>query len=258
MENKPLAGKTAVVLGVANKRSIAWAIAKAWHEAGAKLIFSYQGDRLKSNVEELASTFGDNLLLAPCDVSSDEEIASFFEYVKTQTDSIDILLHSVAFAPREALDKPFLETSREAFRVSHDISAYSLIAVAREASPLLKEGSSIITMSFRGSEKVYPNYNVMGVAKAALEASVRYLAADLGQRKIRVNAISAGPVQTLAARGISDFSSILKIYEDRAPLGRSCLPEELGATALFLASDGSFGITGQVINVDGGYSIMGA
>lgn len=258
MENKPFAGKTAVVLGVANKRSIAWAIAKAWHDAGAKLIFSYQGERLKSNVEELASTFGDDLLLAPCDVSSDDEIKSFFEYVKTKTDKVDFVLHSVAFAPRESLDQPFLETSREAFRISHDISAYSLIAIAREAAPLMTDGGSIITMSFRGAEKVYLNYNVMGVAKAALEASVRYLAHELGKNKIRVNAISAGPVQTLAARGISDFSSIMKIYEDRAPLGRSCLPEELGQTAVFLASDGSSGITGQVILVDGGFSIMGA
>lgn len=256
MSQKSLSGKTAVVFGVANKRSIAWAIAQAWYDAGAKLIFNYQGERLKENVAQLAEAFGDDVVLAPCDVSSDEEIASFFDFVRNKTDKVDLLLHSVAFAPKEALSEPFLQTSREAFRVSHDISAYSLIAVAREVAPLMTDGGSIITMTFRGSVAVYKNYNVMGVAKAALEASVRYLADDLGKQKIRVNAISAGPVQTLAARGISDFSTILKVYEEKAPLGRSCLPEELGQTAVFLASSGSMGITGQIINVDGGYSIM--
>lgn len=256
MSHKPLSGKTAVIFGVANKRSIAWAIAQAWYDAGAKLIFNYQGERLKENVAQLVEAFGEDVLLAPCDVSSDEEIKSFFDFVRSKTDKVDLLLHSVAFAPKEALFDPFLQTSREAFRIAHDISAYSLIAVSREVVPLMTDGGSIITMTFRGSVKVYKNYNVMGVAKAALEASVRYLADDLGKQKIRVNAISAGPVQTLAARGISDFSSILKVYEEKAPLGRSCSPEELGHTAVFLASDGSSGITGQVINVDGGYSIM--
>lgn len=258
MSDKPLSGKTAVILGVANKRSIAWAIAQAWYDAGATLIFNYQGERLKENVAELVSAFGDDVLLAPCDVGSDEEIKSFFEFVKSKTDKVDLLLHSVAFAPREALSEPFVQTSREAFSVAHDISVYSLITVTREAAPLMKDGGSIITMTFRGSVAVYPNYNVMGVAKAALEASMRYLAHDLGKQKIRVNAISAGPVQTLAARGISDFSTMIKLYQDKAPLGRSCAPNELGATALFLASDGAAGITGQVMYVDGGYSIMGA
>ena len=257
MSDKPLSGKTAVILGVANKRSIAWAIAQAWHEAGAKLIFNYQGERLKENVQELVETFGKDVLLAPCDVSSDEEIESFFQFVRSHTTKVDLLLHSVAFAPKDALSDSFTQTSREAFRISHDISVYSLIAVSREVAPLMVDGGSIVTMTFRGSVAVYKNYNVMGVAKAALEASVRYLADDLGQKKIRVNAISAGPVQTLAARGISDFSSMIKIYQSRAPLGRSCAPEELGQTALFLASDGSSGITGQVLYVDGGYSIMG-
>lgn len=258
MSDKPLSGKTAVILGVANKRSIAWAIAQAWYDAGAKLIFSYQGERLKDNVEQLASAFGDDVLMAPCDVGSDEQIASFFEFVRSQTDTVDLLLHSVAFAPRESLSEPFLQTSREAFAVAHDISVYSLVATAREVVPMMKNGGSILTMTFRGSVAVYPNYNVMGVAKAGLEASVRYLAHELGEKKIRVNAISAGPVQTLAARGISDFSVMMKQYAENAPMGRSCSPEELGATALFLASDGSSGITGQVIYVDGGYCIMGA
>lgn len=256
MSQKPLSGKTAVIFGVANKRSIAWAIAQAWYDAGATLIFNYQGERLKENVAQLVEAFGQDVLLAPCDVSSDEEIKSFFDFVRTKTTKVDMLLHSVAFAPKEALSEPFVETTREAFRIAHDISAYSLVAVSREVAPLMANGGSIITMTFRGSVAVYKNYNVMGVAKAALEASVRYLADDLGKSKIRVNAISAGPVQTLAARGISDFSSILKVYEEKAPLGRSCLPEELGHTAVFLASDGSSGITGQVINVDGGYSVM--
>jgi len=256
MSQKPLSGKTAVILGVANKRSIAWAVAKAWHEAGATLIFNYQGDRLKENVEELVETFGSGVLLAPCDVSKDEEITEFFNFVKSHTNKVDLLLHSVAFAPREALAEPFSQTSREAFRVALDISAYSLVAVAREVAPLMTEGGCILTMTFRGSVAVYRNYNVMGVAKAALEASVRYLADDLGKQKIRVNAISAGPVQTLAGRGISNFSTMMKEYEDKSPLGRSCLPDELGHTAVFLASDGAAGITGQVLYVDGGYSIM--
>jgi enoyl-[acyl-carrier protein] reductase I len=257
MANQVLAGKTGVVFGVANKRSIAWAIAQAWAEAGAKLIFSYQGERLKDNVAELTGTFGEDVPLAPCDVTKDDEIRSFVDFVRTKTDRVDMMLHSVAFAPREALDKPFLDTDRESFRLALDVSAYSLTALAREVVPLMTDGGSITTMSFRGAEKVYPNYNVMGVAKAALEASVRYLAWDLGPKKIRVNAISAGPVQTLAARGIADFSSMLKLYQDRAPLGRSCDPAELGQTATFLASEGGSGITGQVLYVDGGYSIMG-
>lgn len=256
-KGKVLAGKVGLVFGVANKRSIAWAVAQAWHEAGAKLIFSYQGERLKENVEELVGTFGEGVLLAPCDVTSEEEIKSFFDFVRQHTDRVDMMLHSIAFAPREALDKPFLETTREAFLMSHEVSAYSLVALTREAAPLFTEGGSIVTMTFRGSTAVYPNYNVMGVAKAALEASVRYLAYELGSKKVRVNAISAGPVQTLAARGISDFSTMIKLYQERAPLGRSCEPSELGQTAVFLASDGGSGVTGQILFVDGGYSIMG-
>lgn len=257
MNSKPLSGKVGLVFGVANKRSIAWAIAQAWHEAGARLIFNYQGERVKENVEELTATFGQDVALAPCDVTKDEEIESFFQYVRTKTDRVDLLLHSVAFAPKEALEGRFVDTSREAFRVAQDISAYSLVALSRAALPLMTQGGSILAMTFYGAQKVFTNYNVMGVAKASLEASVRYLAKDLGPQKIRVNAISAGPVQTLAARGISGFSGIMKVYEQRAPLGRSCTPEELGHTAVFLASDGASGITGQTIFVDGGYEVVG-
>jgi enoyl-[acyl-carrier protein] reductase I len=257
MTEQVLAGKTGLVFGVANKRSIAWAIAKAWAAAGARLIFNYQGERLKENVEELLGEFGDKTPLFPCDVSSDEEIRSFFESVRSETERVDLMLHSLAFAPREALEGDFVSTTREAFRVAHDISAYSLVALARETAPLMTNGGSIIAMTYYGSEKVVPHYNVMGVAKASLEASTRYLAYDLGPKTIRVNCISAGPVQTLAARGISGFSAMLKHYQERAPLKRSCDPAELGATGVFLASDAAAAITGQVIYVDGGYQIMG-
>ncbi|OHE78406.1 MAG: enoyl-ACP reductase [Verrucomicrobia bacterium RIFCSPHIGHO2_12_FULL_41_10] len=252
-----LEGKVGVVFGVANKRSIAWAIAKAWHSAGARLLFNYQGDRLKENVEELTAEFGPDTFLYPCDVSCDQQIATFFAEVRKQTSKLDLLLHSVAFAPKEALEGDFLSTSRQAFATAHDISAYSLIGVAREAAPLMTEGGSMIAMSYYGAAKVIPHYNVMGVAKASLEASTRYLAYDLGAKKIRVNCISAGPVQTLAARGVSGFSSMMKHYEEHAPLKRSCSTEELGQTGVFLASDGASGITGQVLYVDGGYEIMG-
>ena len=257
MSNGPLAGKVGVVFGVANKRSIAWAIAKAWKQAGATLLFNYQGERLKENVEELVAEFGADTFLHPCDVANDAEIASFFGKVREVTPKLDLLLHSVAFAPKDALEGDFLSTSREAFRVSHDISAYSLVALSREAAPMMTEGGSIVAMSYYGAAKVVPHYNVMGVAKASLEASTRYLAYDLGTKKIRVNCISAGPVQTLAARGISGFGAMIKHYEEHAPLKRSCTTEELGHTGVFLASDGGSGITGQVIYVDGGYEIMG-
>lgn len=245
------------MFGVANKRSIAWAIAQAWHKAGAKLAFTYQGERLKENVEELAGTFGKDTLLIPCDVTKDEEIARVFAEVGTAFGKLDLMLHSVAFAPKDALEGEFVNTSREAFRIAHDVSAYSLIALSRAAAPLMRDGGSIIAMTYYGSEKVVPHYNVMGVAKAALEASTRYLAYDLGPKKIRVNCISAGPVNTLAARGIAGFTDMLKHYEAHAPLKRNVLPDELGATGTFLASDGAGAITGQVIYVDCGYQIMG-
>ena len=252
-----LSGKTGVVFGVANKRSIAWAIAKAWHKAGARLIFNYQGERLKENVEELVSEFGSDVALHPCDVTKDEEIDGFFARLREQTPKLDLLLHSVAYAPREALEGDFVSTTREAFKVAHDVSAYSLVALAQRAAPLMTDGGSIVAMTYYGSVKVVPHYNVMGVAKASLEASARYLAYDLGTKKIRVNCISAGPVQTLAARGISGFSLMLKHYEDHAPLKRSCHPDELGHTGVFLAGPGAAAITGQVIYVDGGYEAMG-
>jgi enoyl-[acyl-carrier protein] reductase I len=257
MTEQVLTRKVGVVFGVANKRSIAWAIAKAWAAAGARLIFNYQGERLKENVEELVGEFGEQTPLFPCDVSSDDEIRAFFEKVRSETDRVDLMLHSLAFAPREALEGDFVSTTREAFRVAHDISAYSLVALAREVAPLMTNGGSIVAMTYYGSQKVVPHYNVMGVAKASLEASARYLAYDLGPKKIRVNCISAGAVQTLAARGISGFSAMLKHYQERAPLKRSCDPAELGATGVFLASDGAAATTGQVIYVDGGYQIIG-
>jgi enoyl-[acyl-carrier protein] reductase I len=252
-----LSGKLGIVFGVANKRSIAWAIAQAWHKAGARLAFTYQGERLKENVEELAGTFGADTLILPCDVSRDEEIATVFKTVGDKFGKLHLLLHSVAFAPKDALEGRFVDTSREAFRIAHDVSAYSLVALGRAAAPLMTEGGSIVAMTYYGSEKVVPHYNVMGVAKAALEASTRYLAYDMGPQKIRVNCISAGPVNTLAARGIAGFTQMLKHYEEHAPLKRNVLPEELGATGLFLASDGAAAITGQVIYVDCGYQIMG-
>src|SRR5436305_9962085 len=252
-----LEGKLGIVFGVANKRSIAWAIAQAWHREGARLAFTYQGERLKENVEELAATFGADTLLTPCDVTKDDEVAKVFAEVSQKFGKLHLLLHSIAFAPREALEGEFVNTSREAFRVAHDVSAYSLVALARGAAPLMTEGGSIVAMTFYVAEKVVPHYNVMGVAKASLEASARYLAYDLGPKKIRVNCISAGAVNTLAARGISGFSAMLKHYQEHAPLKRSCEPSELGATGVFLASDGAAAITGQVLYVDGGYQIMG-
>lgn len=252
-----LQGKLGIVFGVANKRSIAWAIAQAWHRAGARLAFTYQGERLKENVEELAGTFGPDTLILPCDVTQDAQIESVFAAVGEKFGRLDLLLHSVAFAPKEALEGDFLNTSRDAFKTAHDISAYSLIALSRAAAPLMTAGGSIVAMTYYGAEKVIPHYNVMGVAKAALEASTRYLAYSLGPRKVRVNCISAGPMNTLAARGIAGFGDMLKHYEAHAPLKRNVLPEELGATGAFLASDGAAAITGQVIYVDSGYQIMG-
>jgi len=252
-----LEGKLGIVFGVANHRSIAWAIAKAWRDAGARLAFTYQGERLKENVEDLASGFGGDTPIYPCDVTRDEDITRVYEQVRKDFGKLHMVLHSVAFAPKESLEGEFINTTREAFRVAHDVSAYSLVALARGAVPLMTEGGSIVAMTYHGSVKVVPHYNVMGVAKASLEATVRYLAYDLGPKRIRVNAISAGPVNTLAARGIAGFTQMLKVYEERAPLKRNLEPEELGATGLFLASDMSTATTGQVVYVDCGYEIMG-
>jgi enoyl-[acyl-carrier protein] reductase I len=252
-----LEGKLGVVFGVANKHSIAWAIAQAWAREGAKLAFTYQGERIKEGVGELADTFGADTLILPCDVTKDEEIANVFKIIGEKFGKLHLMLHSIAFAPKDALEGEFINTSRKAFRIAHDVSAYSLVALSRAAAPLMADGGSIVAMSYYGAEKVVPHYNVMGVAKAALEASTRYLAYDLGPKKIRVNCISAGPVNTLAARGISGFNEMLKHYEVHTPLKRNVLPDELGATGAFLASDGAAAITGQTIYVDCGYQIMG-
>lgn len=253
-----LKGKVALVSGVANKRSIAWAIAQALSQAGAKIVFSYQGERLKATVEELASTIEASSLVE-CDVTSDEQINSAFNFIAENYDNkLDILVHCLAFAPRETLQGGYVNTQREHFSISQDISAFSLAAMAKAARPLMNnaKGGSIITLSYLGAEQVIPNYNMMGVSKAALEAGVRYLAYDLGPENIRVNAISAGPVKTLAARGISDFTKMLSFHEAKAPLRRNVELEEIGGTALFLASPLSGGITGEVLHVDCGFSIM--
>jgi len=251
-----LEGRVAVIFGLANKRSIAWAIAQKLHAAGAQVAVTYQNERLRADAEEMISSLP-GARGFQCDVSKDEEITRVFEQIGEQYGKIHTLVHSVAFAPAEDLKNDFLLTSREGFRIAHDISVYSLIALARGAAPLMTEGGSIITLSFIGAEKVMLGYNVMGVAKAALEASVRYLAASLGPKAIRVNAISAGPIKTLAARGIGSLTEILKFVSDRSPLKRNVDPAEVGETAVFLASDGAAGITGEVIHVDCGYHVMG-
>jgi enoyl-[acyl-carrier protein] reductase I len=248
--------KTAVVFGLANKRSIAWAIAQKLAQAGWRLAITYQNERLaleaKDLIGELPGATG-----FMCDVTKDDEIARLFDELKASHATLDGLVHSVGFAPPEELKNPFLNTTREGFRIAHDISVYSLIAVARGAAPLMASGGGIVTLTYYGSEKVVPHYNVMGVAKAALEATVRYLAYDLGPKAIRVNAISAGPIKTLAARGIANFGDMLKTQLERAPLKRNVEPGEVGSTAAFLLSDAGSGITGETIYVDCGYNIMG-
>lgn len=251
-----LNGRIAVVFGLANKRSIAWAIAQKLHESGCKLIIGYQNERMKQEAEGLLAELPGAEALQ-CDVSNDAEIASVFADLKQRHGKLHVLVHSVAFAPADDLKNDFLQTTREGFRIAHDVSVYSLIALSRAAAPLMTEGGSIMTMTYYGAEKVVPHYKVMGVAKAALEATVRYLAADLGKQNIRVNAISAGPIKTLAARGIGNLGDMLKYHADRAPLHRNTEQSEVGGTAVFLASDLASGITGEVIHVDSGYSIMG-
>ncbi len=248
--------KTAVVFGVANKRSIAWAIAQKLQQAGWRLAITYQNERLeqeaKGLIEELPGAAG-----LMCDVSQDEQIAKLFEELKARYGVLHGVVHSVAFAPAAELSGDFVNTTREGFRVAHDVSVYSLIAVARAAATLMTEGGGIVTLTYYGAEKVVPKYNVMGVAKAALEASVRYLASDLGSKNIRVNAISAGPIKTLAARGISGLGDMLKAHAERAPLKRNVDPAEVGGAAEFLLSPAASGITGETIYVDCGYNIMG-
>ena len=248
--------KTAVVFGLANKRSIAWAIARKLGEASWRLAITYQNARLEQEAKDLITDLpGASGFM--CDLASDGEIAKLFEDLKTGYGTIDGIVHSVAFAPPDAMKGEFLNTSREAFRIAHDVSVYSLIAVARAAAPLMTEGGGIVTLSYYGAEKVVPGYNVMGVAKAALEATVRYLAGDLGPKGIRVNAISAGPIKTLAARGVSNLTEMLKAHADRAPLKRNVDSGEVGSTAAFLLSPAGSGITGEIIYVDCGYNIMG-
>ena len=251
-----LEGRVAVVFGVANKRSIAYSIAQKLAEAGCTLAIGYQNERLKSEADALiqglpnASTF-------QCDVTSDGDIDRSFSELKARYGTLHVLVHSIAFAPAHEIHSDFLETTREGFRIAHDISVYSLIALTRGAAPLMTEGGSVMALTYYGSEKVFPNYNVMGVAKAALEATVRYLAASLGPRNIRVNAISAGPIKTLAARGIGDLSTMLKGHAERSPLRRNVEQSEVAGAALYLASGLSSGVTGEITYVDAGYNIMG-
>lgn len=253
-----MTGKHGLIVGVANKRSISWAIAQAVARAGARLAVSYQGDRLAENVQELAAEL-ENPLLLPLDVTDDAQIAAAFAAIDREFGGLDFLVHGVGFAPREALSAPFVQTTREAFRISLDVSAYSLVALTREAVPLMarRGGGSVLTLTYLGSDRVFPNYNVMGVAKAALESTVRYLASDLGPQSIRVNAISAGPIKTLAASGISGFSTMLGIYRERAPLRRTVEAAEVASAALFLMSDAGRAITGEVLMVDAGFHVMG-
>jgi len=249
-------GRTAVVFGLANKRSIAWVIAQGLQRAGAKLAITYQNERMEQEARELIEGLpGAEPFM--CDVSHDDQIERVFSEFKSLFGKLHALVHSIGFAPAEELKGEFLATTREGFRIAHDISVYSLIALSRAAAPLMEDGGSILTLTYYGSQKVVPHYNVMGVAKAALEASVRYLANDLGPRKIRVNAISAGPIKTLAARGIPGLGDMLKAHADRAPLKRNVEVDEVANTAVFLASDASSGITGEVVYVDCGYNIMG-
>jgi enoyl-[acyl-carrier protein] reductase I len=253
-----LDGKTGIIFGVANKRSIAWAIAQALAREGMRLAFAYQGERLKENVAELASTIP-NSPLYECDVTKDSDVAAVFKKVDQEFGRLDALVHSVAFAPKEDLEGDYVKTSREGFKTAHDISAYSLVAMSNAAMPLFEKsgGGAVVALSYLGAVRAVEGYNVMGVAKASLEASVRYLAVNLGAKNVRVNAISAGPVNTLAARGISGFTTMLKHHADRAPLHRNVTLEEIGNAALFLLSPMSTAVTGEILYVDCGYNIVG-
>ncbi|WP_404350716.1 enoyl-ACP reductase FabI [Sutcliffiella horikoshii] len=255
--NLSLDGRTYVVMGVANKRSIAWGIARSLHDAGARLVFTYAGERLEKSVRELADSLERNdSIVLPCDVTKDEEVHTCFQQIKEEVGKIHGVAHCIAFANKEELQGDYMNTTRDGFLLAHNISSYSLTAVAKEAKEIMTEGGSIVTLTYLGGEKVVPNYNVMGVAKASLDASVKYLANDLGKVGIRVNSISAGPIRTLSAKGVSDFNSILKEIEETAPLRRVTTQEEVGDTALFLFSNLSRGITGENIHVDSGYHIL--
>lgn len=251
-----LENKVGMIFGVANQRSIAWACAESCMQSGAKLAFTYQGERLQRNLEKLTSNLEDSLVV-PCDVTNQAEVDAAFDAVGKKFGKLDFLIHSIAFAPREALEGEFLTTTRDAFLTALEISTFSLTQLSLAAVPLMKDGGSIVTMSYYGAEKVVMNYNVMGVAKSALEASVRYLAADLGRHNIRVNAISAGPINTLSARGVKNMGSLLTYVGEKSPLKRNVEAKEVGNTALFLVSDLSSAITGETIYVDCGYNIMG-
>jgi enoyl-[acyl-carrier protein] reductase I len=252
-----LDGKKAVIFGVANERSIAWAISEVFHAEGAELAFTYAGEALEKRVRPLAAGIGARIII-PCDVTHDKEIEKVFATLKQEWGALDILIHAIAFANKEDLAHPYVQTGRAGFHLAMDVSAYSLVALARHAAPLMEgRNGAILTMTYMGSEKVIPNYNVMGIAKAALEASVRYLAYDLGPRGIRVNAISAGPIRTLAAAGIADFKSMLHHVADKAPLKRNIDAEEVGKTALYLCGSWGSAVTGEVVHVDAGYNIMG-
>ena len=251
-----LKGKKALIMGVANNRSIAYGISSAFAREGARLAFSYAGDAIKKRVEPICEELGGEFTF-PCDVSSDAEIAAAAEKVKEKWGKIDVLVHSVAYAPKEELAGRYLDTSRDGFRVALDISAYSLVGLCRAFEPLMDEGSSVICMTYFGAQKLVPNYNVMGVAKAALEASVRYLASDLGEKGVRINAISAGPIKTLASSGISDFKQIFNHIEEHAPLRRNVTTEDVGKAAVFLASDLGSAVTGEIMFVDCGYNNLG-
>ena len=258
MSTPAFAGKVGLVVGVANKRSLSWAIAQATAAEGASLALTYQGERLEENVRELGATLSDPLIL-PCDVTSDDQLDALVAGVDAKYGGLDFLVHGAAFAERDDLSRPFVETSREGFRKALDVSAYSLVALSRRVIPLMEKrgGGSILTLTYLGSDRVFQNYNVMGVAKAALESSVRYLASDLGPKNIRVNAISAGAIKTLAAAGISGFSGILQSYRDRAPLRRSVESQDVAHAALFLLGPGASGVTGEVMMVDCGFNVMG-
>ncbi|MBW2452074.1 MAG: enoyl-ACP reductase FabI [Deltaproteobacteria bacterium] len=247
-------GKRGIVFGVANDKSIAWGVAKQLHAHGAELAFTYLNEALEKRVRPLAESVGANIIL-PCDVGSDQEICSVFETLREQWGKIDFIVHAVAFANREDLKNPFSQTSREGFGLAMDISAYSLVAMTRYGIPLMTEGGSIVTMSYLGAMMAVPDYNVMGVAKAALESSVRYLAAELGQKNIRVNAVSAGPIKTLAASGVGNFKEKLHIMEERSPMRRTVTQEEVGKASLYLLSDLSSGVTGEIHYVDAGFNI---
>ena len=252
-----LKGKKGVIFGVANDKSIAWGIAQKLHEAGAELAFTYAGEILEKRVRPLAKGIGSDIVL-PCDVTKDDEIEQVFQSIKQQWGGLDFLVHAIAYANKEDLANPYIDTSRAGFHLALDISSYSLVALARKAAPLMEgRQGAILTMTYMGAEKVIPNYNVMGVAKAALEASVKYLAYDLGPKGTRVNAISAGPVRTLAASGISGFREMLHHSSERAPLKRNIDQEEVGRTALYLLSDMASAVTGEILHVDAGYNIMG-